>query len=203
MEPKRAHNNTMLFTREAERRSHTNALSLPGHSSDSVSSTLAAPNRSRTGHSSQSVLRQRYIHPKLLRPRLSNESIQWDVPLLEGYEYEFLPALGRKERISFWQPMNYGLSSRLKAGHFDALWVHGYMRWHHWVAMAAAKRLGMKVLVRDEATPMSKSAWNSEAGGKEGVFRLVAPNRGSFPCHRIAKQLVIIANMGSRTIPYS
>jgi glycosyltransferase involved in cell wall biosynthesis len=31
------------------------------------------------------------------------------------------------------------------------------MRWHHWLAMAAARRLGMKVLVRDEATPMSKA----------------------------------------------
>ena len=98
------------------------------------------------------------------------ESIQWDVPLLEGYEYEFLPAVGSTERISFWQPMNYGLSARLKAGHFDALWVHGYMRWHHWVAMAAAKRLGMKVLVRDEATPMSKARGTLKQGVKKAFF---------------------------------
>lgn len=85
------------------------------------------------------------------------QSIRWDVPLLEGYEYEFLPAVGGTQRLSFWQPVNYGLVSRLEAGRFDALWVHGYMRWHHWLAMAAARRLGMKVLVRDEATPMSKA----------------------------------------------
>src|ERR1700691_5925704 len=47
------------------------------------------------------------------------QSIKWDVPLLEGYEYEFLPSLGRKAQISFYQPINYGLSARLKAGHFD------------------------------------------------------------------------------------
>ena len=98
------------------------------------------------------------------------ESIQWDVPLLEGYEYEFLPAVGSTERISFWQPMSYGLSARLKAGHFDALWVHGYMRWHHWVVMAAAKRLGMKVLVRDEATPMSKARGTLKQGVKKAFF---------------------------------
>jgi len=51
--------------------------------------------------------------------------------------------------------MNYGLASRLNAGRFDALWVHGYMRWQHWTAMATARRLGMKVLVRDEATATS------------------------------------------------
>jgi glycosyltransferase involved in cell wall biosynthesis len=81
--------------------------------------------------------------------------IRWDVPLLDGYEYGFLPAFGSTHSLSFWQPMNYGFTSRLKAGRFDALWVHSYMRWHHWVAMVAAKRLGMKVLVRDEATAIS------------------------------------------------
>jgi glycosyltransferase involved in cell wall biosynthesis len=97
-------------------------------------------------------------------------SVQWDVPLLKGYEYEFLPAVGTTEGISFWQPMNYGLASRLKAGRFDALWVHGYMRWNHWVAMAAAKRLGMKVLVRDEASTISKIRGSIKEGVKRAFF---------------------------------
>lgn len=83
-------------------------------------------------------------------------SIRWDVPLLDGYEYEFLPALGSTSHVSFCRPMNYGLAARLKAGRFDAFWVHGYMRGHHMMAIAAAKRLGMKVLVRDEASMASK-----------------------------------------------
>ena len=82
-------------------------------------------------------------------------AIEWDVPLLDGYEYEFLPALRNSDNPSFWRPMNYGLASRLKAGRFDALWIHGYMRWHHWMAMVTGKRLGLKVLVRDEATQIS------------------------------------------------
>ncbi|MHB1407410.1 MAG: glycosyltransferase family 4 protein [Desulfitobacteriaceae bacterium] len=81
--------------------------------------------------------------------------IEWDVPLLDGYKYEFLPVVGGMDRISFWRPFNYGLAKRLKAGRFDVLWVHGYARWFHWVAMITAKRLGMKVLIRDEATPIS------------------------------------------------
>jgi len=90
-----------------------------------------------------------FVDPGFKRP------IRWDVPLLDGYQYEFLPALGARNQLSFWRPMSCGLSSRLKAGRFDALWVHGYMRWHHWVAMASAKQLGLKVLVRDEATAIS------------------------------------------------
>jgi glycosyltransferase involved in cell wall biosynthesis len=81
--------------------------------------------------------------------------IRWDVPLLDGYEYEFLPSFGSTDLVTFWRPISYGLAQRLKAGRFDALWVHGYMRWHHWIAMTEAKRNGMKVLMRDEATLIS------------------------------------------------
>jgi glycosyltransferase involved in cell wall biosynthesis len=78
--------------------------------------------------------------------------IDWDVPLLEGYRHEFLLALGGRERVSFWRPFNYGLGRSLKEGRFEVLWIHGYNRWFHWLAMWSAKRLGLKVLIRDEAT---------------------------------------------------
>ncbi|MGB8990654.1 MAG: glycosyltransferase family 4 protein [Desulfobaccales bacterium] len=78
--------------------------------------------------------------------------IAWDVPLTEGYRYEILPARGRNDRVSFWRPFNYGLADRLRKGKFEVLWIHGYNRWFHWLAMAAAKIRGIKVLVRDEAT---------------------------------------------------
>ena len=44
--------------------------------------------------------------------------IDWDVPLLEGYRYEFLPALGGRDRVSFLRPFNYGLGKRLTEGRF-------------------------------------------------------------------------------------
>jgi hypothetical protein len=81
--------------------------------------------------------------------------IEWDLPLLDGYDYEVLPSFRYDDHVSFWQPISRGLASRLRAGGFDAIWIHGYMRWHHWVAMITAKRLGLKVLLRDEATQIS------------------------------------------------
>ena len=81
--------------------------------------------------------------------------IDWDVPLLTGYRHEFLRALGGRERVSFWRPFNYGLGRSLKEGRFEVLWIHGYNRWFHWVAIRTAKRLGLKVLIRDEATLVS------------------------------------------------
>jgi glycosyltransferase involved in cell wall biosynthesis len=85
-----------------------------------------------------------HVDPGFGRP------IAWDVPLLDGYTHEFLPAFGARDRLSFWRPFSYGLAERLKRGRFEVLWVHGYARWTNWMAMASAKRLGIKVLVRDE-----------------------------------------------------
>lgn len=100
-------------------------------------------------------------------------TIEWDVPLLEGYTHEVLPSAGgRNERdVNSWRPLNYGLAARLSAGRFDALWVHGYARPFHWSAMASAKRRGIKVLVRDEATHVSASRGPLKRFAKRGFFR--------------------------------
>lgn len=95
-----------------------------------------------------------------IRPFVAHDfgrTIEWDVPLVDGYRHEFLPVLGPHEEkdLGFWKPLNYGLARRLSEGGFDAIWIHGYARWLHWTAMAAARRRGIKVLLRDEATPIS------------------------------------------------
>lgn len=100
-------------------------------------------------------------------------AISWDVPLLEGYDHEVLPERGRPlargENPSFWRPFSTGLSKRLKG--FDALWVHGYNRAAHWLAIAIAKRHGLGVLVRDEATPISAARSPMKQAAKRAFFR--------------------------------
>ncbi|HJS30579.1 MAG TPA: glycosyltransferase family 1 protein, partial [Alphaproteobacteria bacterium] len=97
--------------------------------------------------------------------------IEWDVPLLDGYSSEVLPiVLGRAEKgvlppLDFWRPLNRGLARRLSEGGFDALWIHGYAHWTHLSAMVAAGRRRIKVLLRDEATAISK---------ERGVVRRIA-----------------------------
>jgi glycosyltransferase involved in cell wall biosynthesis len=84
-----------------------------------------------------------------------NKEIAWDIPLVAGYRYEVLPAMGGKGQITFWRPFNYGLSRRLREGGFDVLWVHGYARWFNWVSILLAKARGLKVFIRDDATLIS------------------------------------------------
>lgn len=82
--------------------------------------------------------------------------ISWDVPLLDGYRSEFLPSLGTTDRIDLWRPFPRGLLARLHKRRFDWLLIHGYSRPAHILAMALARIGGVKVLIRDEATPISK-----------------------------------------------
>ena len=80
-------------------------------------------------------------------------AIEWDTPLLEGYQYEFLPGNGDKiNSIKTFQPKISGLAKRLNRDNFDAVLVQG---WNHYgMPMAAwlARRAGLKVLMRCEAT---------------------------------------------------
>ncbi len=96
--------------------------------------------------------------------------IAWDVPLLDGYAHAFLPAYGSRERVTPFRPFSHGLARALRRGRFDILWVHGYARLPHLIAMANAQRLGLKVLLRDEpwarsrpdpgrAKRLAKDAW--------------------------------------------
>jgi glycosyltransferase involved in cell wall biosynthesis len=102
-------------------------------------------------------------------------TIAWDVPLLDGYGSEVLPSLGRPladdELPGFWRPFSRGIARRLAAGRFDALWVHGYNRASHWAAMLAAKRLGLGVLLRDEATQVSAPRALPKRLAKQVYFR--------------------------------
>jgi glycosyltransferase involved in cell wall biosynthesis len=81
--------------------------------------------------------------------------VKWDVPLLDGYHHEFLPALRDNATASVMSPLSYGIVSRLRGAKgkaaFDALWVHGYSTANAMHGMLAAKSLGIPVLLRAES----------------------------------------------------
>jgi glycosyltransferase involved in cell wall biosynthesis len=76
-------------------------------------------------------------------------AVKWDTPLLEGYDYEFLPRLG-SNRLSALSPVNYGLLAQLKRDRINVLWLHGYARPYYLWIIFVARLMGIKVLVRSE-----------------------------------------------------
>jgi glycosyltransferase involved in cell wall biosynthesis len=99
--------------------------------------------------------------------------LAWDVPLLEGYRYEFLTAIGRSDKLTYWRPFNRGLGKLLADGGFVALIVHGYNRPFHWYAIWKAHRLGIKVFIRDDANLFSKRRGPLKKWLKWLFFRLL------------------------------
>ncbi len=103
-------------------------------------------------------------------------SVQWDVPLLGGYKQVFLPSLLKRDSIGFWRPFVYGLWRHLRRGGFDALWLHGYANQANLRALAIAKSLGLKVLLRGESHLNSSDGSLAKLAIKQvvsrGLFRL-------------------------------
>jgi glycosyltransferase involved in cell wall biosynthesis len=83
--------------------------------------------------------------------------IKWDVPLTEGYRYQFLKCWGPSQRESWLkQPVAIDIYNQLKHGKFDAVWVHGWSALCGLQAIMVCKRLGIPVLLRGESNGLTK-----------------------------------------------
>lgn len=103
--------------------------------------------------------------------------VKWDVPLLDGYRYEFLPKIRDTGNTTVTSPLNYGIASRLagKRGTpcFDALWVHGYSTLTAAQGIIAAKSLGIPVLLRAESWLRDRARTDSKLAAKRVYFRVL------------------------------
>jgi glycosyltransferase involved in cell wall biosynthesis len=80
------------------------------------------------------------------------QSFAWDIPLIEGYDHEFLPSV----RIPLFKgPVGdrfpKDLARKLSEGQFDAVLVHGYANAAAWAGMLAARKLNLPVIMRGES----------------------------------------------------
>lgn len=82
-----------------------------------------------------------------------NQNIQWDIPLLEGYNFTFLKNYSKKNRVSgFLSRINFGIIGALLKGHYDAVLIQGYDNFSNWLALLSCKLFGIKIIWRGEAT---------------------------------------------------
>ena len=100
-------------------------------------------------------------------------AVEWDVPLLGGYRHEFLPRILGSHDVSFFRPLNRGIFRRLREGRFDVLWIHGYATLNSWMAMAAAKALGIPVLLRTDSTLIDHPRGPVKLAVKNLFFRIL------------------------------
>lgn len=78
--------------------------------------------------------------------------IHWDVPLLNGYKYHFLPNWSPFKTGFAINRVNPGLLLWLKKKRFDGVFLQGYTAISYWLGLVAAKVAGLDVIFRGEAT---------------------------------------------------
>lgn len=97
--------------------------------------------------------------------------VKWDVPLLEGYEHEFLPLLLGSDELTPLKPVNYGIRRILREQHFDAVWVHGYSTSSNLQAIMAANALRVPVLLRTDSNLFDRPRSRKKLMAKQVFFR--------------------------------
>ena len=93
-------------------------------------------------------------------------SVQWDVPLLDGYPWVHIPNKSRHPALDrFWGLVNPGLWKLVRQGQFDAVVLYtGYAYASFWITLAAAKLSRVPVLFGTDATsisPRARSNWKA------------------------------------------
>ena len=83
--------------------------------------------------------------------------VQWDVPLLAGYEHTFLSRDPALQRISFWQPRARGLRGHLMDFSPDVVLLTAYNSMFWIGALLQARSLGLPVVLRHEASDAAAS----------------------------------------------
>jgi glycosyltransferase involved in cell wall biosynthesis len=95
-------------------------------------------------------------------------ALKWDIPLLDGYRYKFLPNWSWKQEVGgFWSLINPAIIGELRRGNYDAIIIYGYVYFTYWLAFLGAWLTGTPILMRGEANLL-----NYRPGWKRAIKRL-------------------------------
>jgi hypothetical protein len=88
-----------------------------------------------------------------------NCTFAWDIPLLEGYEHEFLPIRRRPNRLRYREVDNPSVAARLDAFDAQVVWLHGYSYRTMWRAARWAKGRAALLHFGDSELVHPRSWW--------------------------------------------
>jgi glycosyltransferase involved in cell wall biosynthesis len=85
-------------------------------------------------------------------------SFSWDVPLLEGYDYEFLPIARRPARLTFWSLDNPSVGEALDRFDPHLVQVFGYAHRTNWRAAGWARTSRTPLLIYSDSNVRARTA---------------------------------------------
>ncbi|MBI2061782.1 MAG: glycosyltransferase family 4 protein [Nitrospirae bacterium] len=107
---------------------------------------------------------------------------KWDVPLLGGYDHEFLrnvsPLPFVPSRAFFWRLINPGVIPPIVRGSFDVVAIHGYAISTYWLAFLAARLRGVPVVLAGESVWLPANE-RPKGGIRERLLRALCSRAGA------------------------
>jgi glycosyltransferase involved in cell wall biosynthesis len=117
-----------------------------------------------------------------------NATVQWDVPLLDGYDWIEIPNRGSGSE-SFFGLYNPGLWKLIREGKFDAVLCYtGYLRASFWIAFAAARSSGSAMIFGTDASSLAP---RDARGWKVSIKKIVWPR-----LFGMADQIIVCSKAG-------
>lgn len=113
--------------------------------------------------------------------------VRWDIPLLDGYEWELLPARKPVREMTFLSVDNPGIGSRLEDFRADVVWIHGYAHATNLRALWWGRRHGV-ILTGDSELLHQRSA------AKRLAKKVILP--------RLFKRVDVFVDYGERNREY-
>lgn len=133
--------------------------------------------------------------------------IQWDIPLLDGYDYQFLEPVGEDNGLDgFFSLINPDIVRQLSASSLDALQIHGHNFAVNHLATLAGKLTGTSMIMRcDTHASLSRTPFKQRVRNylMKRYYRLLDAflaigtlNKHYYQTHGVAEQKIF-------TAPYS
>ena len=79
-------------------------------------------------------------------------TISWDIPILDGYKYQFFYNLAFQNSRGSFSRINFGMVKELVFGKYDVALIHGYDTVSSWLVFLTCKLTRKKILWRGEAS---------------------------------------------------
>lgn len=81
----------------------------------------------------------------------------WEIPLMDGYTYKFLPNLVAQRNRGYTRLINPGIVSEIVRQRYDAIVIHGYDTVSAWLGLLTARAAGTPILFRGESVLSSQT----------------------------------------------
>jgi len=107
-------------------------------------------------------------------------AISWDAPLVGGYTHRFAASAERAPARASSAGVQMDVVREVAGARYDAVWAHGYAHGTTWLALAAARARGARLLIRDEQTLLHERRGPRGAARAFMLRRLFGQARGLY-----------------------